>query len=154
MLKQAAVHYDIKAPISPNDTRMSKIPNTKWRRDMQAVFDDVVALQRELVPASMRALFRVSTDNGFKILYLRHANESNVMVDTTTLGDMSLHPEWCWPDDARVIVVRCKNPRREMRIYVGKSTLCGRVEYLFHDGNGMVEYSDGVRNALKRIGFY
>jgi hypothetical protein len=131
---------------------------TQWRRDMQTVFDDVIALHQELLPKARRPLFRATRSKGFQILYTRDAN-------LTILGDMTLHlPEWEWPDNAREITVGAwfqpgqrtrsrvqAQAKRYVRIRVG-DVQHGSITCSWRDGR--VYYADGVRKALKSIGFY
>ena len=133
-----------------------------WQRNMRIVFDDVMALQKELLPRKQRRLFTTTPGNGYKILYLRRANYYN----HTLMGNMTLHlPVWEWNDDARTITIgTCYQPgpgtmmrvEAEIMSYVsitvGRNPSRGRIECSWK--NGHVRYAKGVRNALKRIGFY
>ena len=135
---------------------------TQWRRDMQTVFDDVIALQKELLPEAQRPLFQVTPSQGYKILFLMHADAAG---NCTLLGEMTLHiPEWEWPDDAREIIVATwfkPGPATMMRAQApAKSFVKIRVGDVKHGSitcswrDDRVHYADGVRDALKSVGFY
>lgn len=135
---------------------------TQWRRDMQTVFDDVIALQKELLPEAQRPLFAASGSQGFKYLFLMDADAAG---NCTLIGDMTLHvPEWEWPDDAREITVATwfqPGPATMMRAQApAKSFVKIRVGDVKHGSitcswrDDRVHYADGVRDALKSVGFY
>lgn len=147
--------------------RPTLAPGVRWRRDMKAVFDDLIELQRELAPDPIRQTFAVTGGRGMKIMHT--TPNDPYMTDLVVLGNITLFtPDWEWADTERTILLNTSftaAPNRALvlpplgfpthaAITVGDDTDHGTIVYEFHGLTGTHEYAGGVRAGLKDIGFY